>query len=294
MSVFKAATHGEVLRAAQKDLTYSEILQENISSLCLDILGPRLWIKYKWLCQPTVRAIYYFLTTCSGFQTLGEEYTGIIQVAHGRRRIPSTIPRLLMVFLHSFGPHFLKGLLKKAKAHLINKQKNEDTVARIEMLFYAVDKCVEFIDKFNVCLFYFHGQFYHLSKRLAGVSYVKYVGLQNGEFDNTRSSFKFLGWLTSIHLILSLIYDMYKSRLKIEKVVTESENSDIVNSSELGTGKRCLLCLEALGTRGGVSAATCGHVFCWTCIHESIRVTPECPVCRRVLAPHNIIPCRNY
>ena len=66
MSVFKAATHGEVLRAAQKDLTYSEILQENISSLCLDILGPRLWIKYKWLCQPTVRAIYYFLTTCSG------------------------------------------------------------------------------------------------------------------------------------------------------------------------------------------------------------------------------------
>ena len=48
-----------------------------------------------------------------------------------------------MVFLHSFGLHFLKGLLKKAKAHLINKQKNEsDSASQIQFFLW---NCGNFI-----------------------------------------------------------------------------------------------------------------------------------------------------
>ena len=90
----------------------------------------------------TPKRTYFSGTLCIllslGFQTLGEEYTGIIQVAHGYRRIPSLIQRLLMIFLHSFGPHILKALLKKAKTRLLDKQENDERKNEYDIKFITM------------------------------------------------------------------------------------------------------------------------------------------------------------
>ena len=98
MSLFKQASHGEILRAAQKDSSFTDNLQRNVSHLCLELVGPRVWLKYKWLLEPTTRFFYYMITTGLDLQTLGEEYTGIIQVQHGQKKLPSKMIRFVIDF----------------------------------------------------------------------------------------------------------------------------------------------------------------------------------------------------
>ena len=57
------------------------------------------------------------------------------------------------------------------------------------------------------------------------------------------------------------------------------------------TTKKCPLCLEP---RIETSSTICGHLFCWTCIHESVRNRSECPICREPLRPAQIIRLMNY
>jgi hypothetical protein len=67
------------------------------------------------------RFLYYAATTLSGYQTLGEEYSGLIQIvaaATGRVRTPSLPRRFLMVFLQTFGPRILAAALARAEKHL--------------------------------------------------------------------------------------------------------------------------------------------------------------------------------
>ncbi|XP_054259043.1 peroxisome biogenesis factor 10 isoform X4 [Macrosteles quadrilineatus] len=75
---FSSAGQAEIFRAKQKDDIYSDKLQK----LWLDIL-----LKYagaqSWLCLrtfPVGHLLYGAATTLCGLQTLGEEYTGIVQV----------------------------------------------------------------------------------------------------------------------------------------------------------------------------------------------------------------------
>ena len=73
MSLFKQASQGEILRAAQKDSSFTDKFQRNVSNFCLQLLGPRVWLKYKWLLEPSTRFFYYMITTGLDLQTLGEE-----------------------------------------------------------------------------------------------------------------------------------------------------------------------------------------------------------------------------
>ena len=57
---------------------------------------------------------------------------------------------------------------------------------------------------------------------------------------------------------------------------------------------RCPLCLDVLGTRGLPSATPCGHLACWTCLHEAVRASGECCVCRGRVVASRVVPLRNY
>ncbi|KAI0053178.1 hypothetical protein FA95DRAFT_1552661 [Auriscalpium vulgare] len=48
----------------------------------------------------------------------------------------------------------------------------------------------------------------------------------------------------------------------------------------------CPICLKAPAKS---SATRCGHVFCTSCIHQSLRKELNCPVCQRVTVPGNLI-----
>eukprot|EP00090_Calanus_glacialis_P046307 TRINITY_DN9037_c0_g1_i1.p1 TRINITY_DN9037_c0_g1~~TRINITY_DN9037_c0_g1_i1.p1 ORF type:complete len:298 (-),score=42.45 TRINITY_DN9037_c0_g1_i1:98-991(-) len=296
MSNIDPAGPGEILRAVQKDESYINKMHQNISSLGLEIFGPQTWIKYKSLCEPATRFLYYAVTTLSDYQTLGEEYTGLIQVVHRKNKLPSKFMRLLMIFLQTFGPHLLKYWFKNLQLTVKRNplQFDKEAVRRISNLLPVLEQMTEYVDKINVCIFYFHGSFYHLAKRLTGISYVKYIGADSKQ-DTTRGGFRVLGLVATVHLALNILYTFYKNR-NIHNQETKENNNSTEDTSDtyIPPKDRCSLCLDKLGSRGITTTTPCGHLYCWTCILESLQRNPECPLCRQPVESNRVVPCRNY
>ena len=55
--------------------------------------------------------LYYLTTTLSNRQTIGEEYVCLIQYDSNKKKIPSLIRRILMIFFRIFGDLITKYLL---------------------------------------------------------------------------------------------------------------------------------------------------------------------------------------
>merc|ERR1712183_174154 len=309
MSLLKPAGHGEILRAAEKDESYLSSLQQRLTSLCLEVFGPEVWLRHSCLCEPLTRLLYLSVTTLSDIQTLGEEYTGLVQL-NRQGRLPSKYRRFLMILLQTFGAHLLQYLLRNVENILRNNQNiREDARKTLLTSISHGETVLEYLSRINVCLFYFHGTFYHLAKRLTGIRYVNFTEAgadQGGEEaeaeDQTRSSFRLMGSLASVQLVLTLLYGVYKARRLFQtdspaapavSAVTSPSQSDNAGSY-VKPEERCSLCLERLGSRGVTTATPCGHLYCWSCILESLARQSDCPLCRQLLQPSRIIPCRNY
>jgi len=285
------AGRGEILRAAEKDESYLTSLHQRLTSLGLDLAGPELWLRSRHLAEPLARLLYLTITNLSGRQTLGEEYTGLVQISQGR--LPSRLRRLLMILLQTCGPHLLKYLLK----HIENTVKNDPSVRKdakkklLTTISYG-DTALEFLNKINVCLFYFHGSFYHLAKRLTGIRYVNYSG---GEAeDSTKSSFRLMGYLASFNLLLNILYGAFRLRTVLLQTGPDLDTDGPSDGDYVRAEERCSLCLDRLGSRGLTTSTPCGHLFCWTCILESLARTRDCPLCRQTVSPSRLIPCTNY
>ena len=304
MSVLKPAGQGEILRAAEKDESYLSSLQQKLTSLGLEVLGPQVWLRHSWLCEPLTRLLYLSLTTLSDLQTLGEEYTGLVQL-NRRGRLPSKYRRFLMIVLQTFGPHLLKYLIKNVENIVKNNQNIREDAKKTLLTTISYSEIVlDFLSRINVCLFYFHGTFYQLAKRLTGIRYVNFREAEAGqeEEDNTRSSFRLMGGLASVQLVLTLLYGVYKARrLFLTDSPAPPADSEVISQSEsdgaggyVKPGERCSLCLDRLGSRGVTTATPCGHLYCWSCLLDSLARQPDCPLCRQPVQPSRIIPCRNY
>ena len=297
MSVLKPAGQGEILRAAEKDETYLSSLQQRVSSLGLELFGPEVWLRTGWLCEPLTRLLYLSLTTLSDIQTLGEEYTGLVQLS-AHRRLPSKFRRFLMIILQTFGPHLLKYLIKILGNVVKNDQNiREDAKKKLLTTISYGEIVLEYLSRINVCLFYFHGTFYQLAKRVTGIRYVNFS--ETEAEDNTRASFRLMGCVASVHLALTLLYGVYKARLLFLTDSPAPPVSDVTSQSESSGSyvkpeERCSLCLDRLGSRGVTTATPCGHLYCWSCLLDSLARTPDCPLCRQIVQPCRIIPCRNY
>lgn len=87
------ARQPEIVRSVQKDARYTNELAEDLSDI-LRITGPRNWIKYNQLCQLIAQLSYHGFASINNLQTLGEEYTGIIQVDGNYKHIPSRLVRM--------------------------------------------------------------------------------------------------------------------------------------------------------------------------------------------------------
>ena len=112
-------------------------------------------------------------------QTIGEEYTGILQVTSatdGRKfKIPSKWARLIMIGTESFGPLILKHWSKIAGVKNLNILKFLD-------LF-------EYVSQFHIIWFYLEETFYQISKRIVDVQYIK-LRFESFTFSIWQISFK--------------------------------------------------------------------------------------------------------
>ncbi|KAG7208335.1 hypothetical protein KM043_014571 [Ampulex compressa] len=113
-----------------------------------------------------------------GNQTLGEEYTGIVQANLDARKVPSLIARILAAILECFGEKMLLSLLARLQAS-INHPHSELTPAAVQLLNVALSNLRTMIPIFILIhkgLFYIYGRYYSLGKRITGVDYAKVYG----------------------------------------------------------------------------------------------------------------------
>ena len=83
----------------------------------------------------------------------------------------------------------------------------------------------------------------------------------------------------------------------LSKLKAKSSEAARYNLEDIGTmgwiqpkqQRKCTLCLEPMKDP---SVATCGHLFCWTCILDWVREKPECPLCRQGVLGQHILPLR--
>lgn len=69
-----------------------------------------------------------------------------------------------------------------------------------------------------------------------------------------------------------------------------------VHVTELNSVSEEVCCVICMNPRQSSAASTsCGHVFCWYCIHQWIAtVKPECPLCRKPCQHQEVISLCNY
>lgn len=286
---FTKAGPGEVLRAAQKDEIWCDRIQKSWWDIILKIGGTRQWLKVKNI--PVGQLIYNSATTLCGLQTLGEEYTGIVQVDPTGIRVPSFTRRLIMVVLNSFGHVFIEHFLKRFEMyirnnHYIRPEAKTEILSKVKTL----RSILSFIEKVHKAVFYSQGLFYQISKRTTGVHYVL-IRKWLKDYESLYG-FKVLGSITFLHLLglsISTTYKWWKTvdGPKDGNIVQETSSSP----SPVSHLKKCPLCLEQ---RKNVSVTPCGHLFCWTCITEWLQVQNQCPICREVVQPSRVVPLRNY
>lgn len=152
-------------------------------------------------CHPV-----FCCTHCLGYQTLGEEYVNIIQVDPSKKKVPSFLQRALFISLHTVVPYCLEKALLHLEHELqmqaeesrtpenppalgflsrtfirswVRKQVGELTEQQkkaASQVVYVLRQSIPLLHRLHLAVFYIQGTFYHLSKRITGISYVSGFG----------------------------------------------------------------------------------------------------------------------
>jgi peroxin-10 len=105
-SIFPPATPADILRATQKDEYYLSLLRRAISDNFKMYFGTRVHVQFATRLKYLADLLYFSLTTLTGSQTLGEEYSDILLVERNKKL--GWVKRLLSVLSYVFGSYLLK------------------------------------------------------------------------------------------------------------------------------------------------------------------------------------------
>ncbi|XP_069581923.1 peroxisome biogenesis factor 10 [Brachyistius frenatus] len=319
-----AANQSQLIRSSQKDEYYRSTLRNNANEAFQTLAGSKRWLHWRREIELLSDLAYHALTTLSGYQTLGEEYANIVQVDPTKRQVPSPARRGLFVLSHAFLPYFLDKVLVCLENELEGGRESSSGAVRrptvsglwsleatlrtwvrwaVGLLsepqrraclpaVFVIQHGLALLRRLHVALFYINGAFYHMSKRAAGISYLRVVGLSSHD-GVIRSSYKMLGLVSLLQLLITVSLQLNAVRQRQsaqqEWKVNRSISPQHAQSSS-PRAARCILCLEE---RRHSTSTPCGHLFCWECITEWCNTKAECPLCREKFQPHRLVFLRN-
>ncbi|XP_053678725.1 peroxisome biogenesis factor 10 [Anopheles nili] len=291
MSLFHAnAGQAEIIRSVQKDQEHIEYIRSALGELLL-LLSQRHWFKYNSMCKLIAEILYHHYAILNNLQTLGEEYTGIIQVDANYVMLPNKALQLLAILLEYGGEHVTERVLTYIQTEIDRSE---------ELLPSVKDSLHKFIDTLRVVvpyvrglhtsLFYINGGKYHISKRLTGINYVL---IRNWLKENhSIYGYKVLGYVTLVQLVLALAtrYRQYRAEAK-QKRPPARISSSVQSAGVSTTAHHCALCMD---TAKDISATQCGHLFCWHCILNCLDMRQICPICRETVKKTRVVRLQNF
>ncbi|XP_015112351.1 peroxisome biogenesis factor 10 [Diachasma alloeum] len=271
----RGATQAEILRAHQRDDEFVRGLREKFLDLLHNFGGYRTLLPFIQSNVP-LKLLYFGFTSGMGNQTLGEEYTGIIQADLAARTVPSLSARVLAAVLECFGERGLLTLLEKLKKS-VNHPHSElqpEAVIFLNSLIDRLKTAIPLMILIHKGLFYIYGRYYSWGRRLTGVDYAKVYGKR--PTDGVSWGLRLLGLATLAQCALKV----YRGEEKI------NGNESLPKEEE---GNKCQLCLETIPT----TTTPCGHLFCWNCLGDWLRTRSQCPYCREHVIPSRIVHLMN-
>ncbi|KAF7272774.1 hypothetical protein GWI33_014483 [Rhynchophorus ferrugineus] len=128
---FYKAQIADILRCNQRDEAFISDLESQLHSF-LKYINSRSYHRIRQSIPLIANVWYYYMTSLSNLQTLGEEYAGIIRITKNNK-IPSTLIQILWLVLHIGGePLFDRALIAAEKQ--INRSVSLTSNAKEEII----------------------------------------------------------------------------------------------------------------------------------------------------------------
>lgn len=264
-----AAQPAEVLRAWQKDNLYENQLADSLARL--------LPSHHASKAAPVSALLYKSFTTLKDLQTLGEEYSGIVQVDETYHKLPTFCSRLLSILLSAFGENFTRRLLRNAEKSV---EQNGNLQPEAQNAFLVILKAFTSIIPQMVsihrALSYIQGGPIQIGKTITGIDYVHVRPAAAAYYAHLR----LLGIVTLLHAFISCGQSFYQAKKHMDQM-REFPN-------EVDSNKSCIACLEEILQP---CVLPCGHVFCMQCSYVALET---CALCRSPFTKNMVVPLMNY
>lgn len=301
MSFYYAnARQPEILRTVQKDVIYTAQIGQNMSEI-LRFTNNKLWIKYNHVCNLIAELAYHGFASWNNLQTLGEEYTGIIQIDNQYITLPNKFLQLTAILLEFGGERLFLQLMKTVENEIRRNQEilpdaREKLINCCQFIVHAVP----YVQAMHRTWFYFMGGKYQIARRITGLNYVLIRYWLN--VNHSMYGYTVLGVISSMQLVFAFLANLKQILNKKREVEKAADKKTIDNKRQRASSSntnrtgnssnrvKCILCLEE---RKDTCTTVCGHLFCWFCILDWLDQKEECPVCREPIKKSTVVYLKN-